>query len=216
MKYLKCEPEEVLTFPTNGTNPSRVLQLTNNHSTSVAFKVKTTAPKAYLVRPCAGILKPKASQDINIILQPNQGEASSHRFLVQAAAVPNSTETLARDAWSTFPKEQVQETRLSVSLEAGDDSNRMSTVLENSSSRPAGGGESSDLALQAKYEELYQYTCTLEKAKKEVERELTDIQLKLKDGSKGGGSSSMPAIPAILGVLLGLLLAYIMMFMGSK
>ena len=46
------------------------LVLENIQDTFVAFKIKTTAPRSYLVKPSSGIIAPRAKQDINILLIP--------------------------------------------------------------------------------------------------------------------------------------------------
>merc|ERR1719244_2569916 len=121
MTLLRLEPDETLTFcktPMTTSPSSRVLKLINTDSGNVAFKVKTTAPKAYLVRPSSGTLRPREDQDVQIILQPQgvEGSTTNHRFLVQAVLV-NDGQTVSREDWQNFPKERVQEQRLNVVLE---------------------------------------------------------------------------------------------------
>lgn len=121
MTLLSVEPNESLHFSKTATSGSlnRMLKLTNTSSGNVAFKVKTTAPKSYLVRPSSGTLRPKDHQEVQIILQPQGGDvASNHRFLVQAFTV-QSAEPVSREDWANIPKEQIQEQRLNVILEAG-------------------------------------------------------------------------------------------------
>lgn len=90
--------------------------LINKTSGYVAFKVKTTAPKSYLVRLSAATLGPHSREEVTIILQP-PGEGQNHRFLVQAVQV-TSSQPVSRDQWSEFKKEQIEEQRLNVVLEA--------------------------------------------------------------------------------------------------
>lgn len=120
MTLLELEPKDTLHFCKTPmtTSPSRVLKLTNANAANVAFKVKTTAPKAYLVRPASGTLRPKETQEVQIILQPQgmDGSNTSHRFLVQATAV-DSSEPVSREYWTTLQKEALQEQRLNVVLE---------------------------------------------------------------------------------------------------
>lgn len=53
-----------------GKTLSQQLTLTNNASQKVAFKVKTTAPKRYCVKPNAGTLGPNDSVHVDVLLQP--------------------------------------------------------------------------------------------------------------------------------------------------
>jgi len=70
----------------------------------VAFKVKTTAPKAYLVRPSSGTLGPRAPQEVHIILHSqvplDAATVSQHKFLVQAMAAP-SGEAVSPEQWKS-------------------------------------------------------------------------------------------------------------------
>lgn len=84
---LYIEPDEAITFKGNFTREtvSSNLDLTNPISIPVAFKVKTTAPRRYCVRPNSGIIQPEQTTNVRIILQPNQNndDLSRHKFLVQ-------------------------------------------------------------------------------------------------------------------------------------
>merc|ERR1712232_179433 len=108
--------DSMLNFTRSPSGQSvQTLRLTNRHSGYVAFKVKTTAPKSYLVRPSAGTLKPQDSQDVQITLQPqgSDGQTASHRFLIQAAVAKNA-EPLSREQWAELTasgKGEVQEQR---------------------------------------------------------------------------------------------------------
>ncbi|CAN3356923.1 vesicle-associated membrane protein-associated protein Scs2p [Diutina catenulata] len=60
----------VLEFQGSFTNQTtEYLTLTNNTRDPLAFKVKTTAPKLYCVRPNAGLVEPGEDVEISIILQ---------------------------------------------------------------------------------------------------------------------------------------------------
>eukprot|EP00744_Colponema_vietnamica_P001643 GILI01002702.1.p1 GENE.GILI01002702.1~~GILI01002702.1.p1 ORF type:complete len:258 (-),score=99.00 GILI01002702.1:406-1179(-) len=92
LSSLKLTPAKELTFPRAiGKSSTISLQLKNEENQRIAFKVKTTAPRSYLVRPNQGFLDPQQSLDVNIILQPLKEEPpaeSSDKFLVQSATVP--------------------------------------------------------------------------------------------------------------------------------
>ncbi|CAK9035944.1 unnamed protein product [Durusdinium trenchii] len=174
MNLLELEPATTLHFcktPTN-TSPNRKLMLINKTSGYVAFKVKTTAPKSYLVRPSAATLGPHSREEVTIILQP-PGEGQNHRFLVQAVQV-NSSQPVNREEWSQFKKEQIEEQRLNVVLEefesepAGTHENFGFGSGPVSDARAAGEAPAD---LQVKYDELVQYTLMLEKQKKKLEAE---------------------------------------------
>ena len=54
----------------------------SNASSYVAFKIKTTAPKRYCVRPNSGLLAPDDIMDVKVMLQPG-GTDEKHKFQVQ-------------------------------------------------------------------------------------------------------------------------------------
>jgi hypothetical protein len=67
-----------------------VLRLKNTGDSTVAFKVKTTAPKQYCVRPNCGNVKAYETVEISVILQPMKVEPPAgfkckDKFLVQSA-----------------------------------------------------------------------------------------------------------------------------------
>jgi len=150
MQLLLLEPECRLHFnKTPMTSSTATLKLSNLSSGNVAFKIKTTAPKAYHYKPGSGTLTPNEVQEVQIILQPHGHDENTiaHRFRVQAVPV-QSCEDVSREQWGEFPKETIQEQRLHVVLEDP-------TVVD----------------LKVKYDELVQYTSMLEKDKKKLEEQ---------------------------------------------
>lgn len=64
------------------------LRLTNNGEEDVGFKVKTTAPRRYCVRPNASVVKPGTTMDVNIMMlpqkeQPQDLQKCKDKFLIQ-------------------------------------------------------------------------------------------------------------------------------------
>uniref|UniRef100_A0A1W7R9A0 Putative VAMP-associated protein n=1 Tax=Hadrurus spadix TaxID=141984 RepID=A0A1W7R9A0_9SCOR len=80
------------------------LKLTNPTDRRVCFKVKTTAPKRYCVRPNSGIIEPKQFVNVAVMLQPfeyDPNEKNKHKFMVQTMFAPEgdiNQETLWREA----------------------------------------------------------------------------------------------------------------------
>ncbi|XP_045570382.1 vesicle-associated membrane protein-associated protein A isoform X1 [Salmo salar] len=72
------------------------LKLKNPSDRRVCFKVKTTAPRRYCVRPNSGIIDAGATVTISVMLQPfdyDPNEKSKHKFMVQSIfAPPNESE----------------------------------------------------------------------------------------------------------------------------
>lgn len=53
---------------------------------NIAYKVKTTAPRRYCVRPNSGQIGPGETAEVNIMLQPSQNneDLNRHKFMVQS------------------------------------------------------------------------------------------------------------------------------------
>ncbi|KAH0980509.1 hypothetical protein GBA52_007686 [Prunus armeniaca] len=90
---LSIQPTE-LKFPFEVKKQSSCsLQLTNKTDKYVAFKVKTTNPKKYCVRPNAGIVLPGTTCDVTVTMQA-QKEAPpdmqcKDKFLLQSVVAPD-------------------------------------------------------------------------------------------------------------------------------
>lgn len=184
MRSLRLEPETELKFSKSPTSssPNRTLKLTNLTNSNVAFKVKTTAPKSYLVRPSSGSLKANEGCEVQIILQHQWDGSSHHRFLVQAVNMV-SDDPLNKEQWSEIGNDMIQERKLNVVVEDLNDSRDIGTNSSISNNQ-ADGPETAD-ELKVKYEELLIY-------KKKIEKENQDYENKLKslEQSSAGASSS--------------------------
>ncbi|KAL7080570.1 hypothetical protein ACQ4LE_000439 [Meloidogyne hapla] len=112
-QILILEPSSELTFTgpfTEYVNTN--LTLANPSSRDVYFKVKTTAPKFYCVRPNSGIIKAKDKTQINVMLQPIESpeilesERSRHKFMIQSAFAPDQENVDNSASYSPTPPEQ--------------------------------------------------------------------------------------------------------------
>ncbi|AQK45071.1 Vesicle-associated protein 1-1 [Zea mays] len=117
---LEIEPLE-LRFPFETKKQiSCSMQLTNRTDDYIGFKVKTTSPKKYCVRPNSGIVPPRSTSDVIVTMQA-QKEAPpdmqcKDKFLVQSVVVAEGT--LVKDiTGDMFTKESanvVDEVKLKV------------------------------------------------------------------------------------------------------
>ncbi|KAL1409623.1 phosphatidylinositol-binding protein scs2 [Vanrija albida] len=88
----------------------RSLFIHNPHSSPVAFKVKTTAPKQYCVRPNQGRVEPGENVEVQIVLQPLPADPPPHakckdKFLVQSAFIsPDEEMHSLPELWLTVEK----------------------------------------------------------------------------------------------------------------
>ncbi|KAJ6384394.1 hypothetical protein OIU78_027663 [Salix suchowensis] len=100
---------------------SCLIQLTNNTHHNVAFKVKTTSPKKYSVRPNVGIVDPKSTFEFVVTMQAQKvapDMACRDKFLIQSTIVPVGT-TEKDITPSMFAKDNgkhVEEVKMRVAL----------------------------------------------------------------------------------------------------
>lgn len=100
---IRIEPENEIRFigPFNST-VSTQLKLTNMTENQVFFKIKTTAPRSYCVRPNNGLISPMDVGIVQVMLQPfdynpNDKERSKHKFMVQSRYAPEDATTADSD-----------------------------------------------------------------------------------------------------------------------
>ncbi|KAF2085850.1 VAMP-associated protein [Saccharata proteae CBS 121410] len=102
---------------------SQTLRLRNPHSDPVAFKVKTTAPKQYCVRPNSGRIEPGQDVEVQVLLQamkedPPPDARCRDKFLVQSVAVTADKEfTNVASIWNHIEqtaKQSIQEKKIRV------------------------------------------------------------------------------------------------------
>ncbi|KAG8998331.1 phosphatidylinositol-binding protein scs2 [Tulasnella sp. JGI-2019a] len=84
----------------------RTLNVRNDNSQPVAFKVKTTAPKLYCVRPNSGRIEPGQSVEVSVLLQPMREDPPAStkckdKFLVQSTFItPEREHVSLTDIWN--------------------------------------------------------------------------------------------------------------------
>ncbi|PWN93182.1 VAMP-associated protein [Acaromyces ingoldii] len=105
-------PHVQLGFPRPLTQlVKRSLQVSNPNNQPVAFKVKTTAPKQYCVRPNSGRIEPGEKVEVQVLLQPMKEEPPTaakcrDKFLVQSTIITPERETTSlQDIWGLVEKE---------------------------------------------------------------------------------------------------------------
>lgn len=92
-QVLEIDPSNELSFTGPFTSAvSSVMKLTNPSDRKVCFKIKTTAPERYCVKPNSGVIDPKQTVDIAVSLQPFEYdplEKNRHKFMVQSIFAPD-------------------------------------------------------------------------------------------------------------------------------
>nr|DAD33456.1 TPA_asm: hypothetical protein HUJ06_012307 [Nelumbo nucifera] len=94
-ELLQIHPRELkFTFELKKQS-SCLVQLVSNSDQCVAFKVKTTSPKKYCVRPNIGIVQPRSTCDFTVTMQAQREEPPDlqckDKFLIQSMVVPLGT-----------------------------------------------------------------------------------------------------------------------------
>ncbi|EPE05677.1 msp domain-containing protein [Ophiostoma piceae UAMH 11346] len=106
---------------------SETLRIRNPNSTPIAFKVKTTAPKQYCVRPNSGRIEPDREVEVSVLLQamkqdPPHDFKCRDKFLVQSVPITGDKDfTSVTDIWDQAQKSDVQEKKIRVIFLTADD-----------------------------------------------------------------------------------------------
>ncbi|KAL8539778.1 hypothetical protein ACS0TY_001400 [Phlomoides rotata] len=193
------------------------LQLTNKTENHVAFKVKTTNPKKYCVRPNTGIILPRSTCDVVVTMQA-QKEAPpdmqcKDKFLLQSVVM--TPEATPKDITTEmFNKEQgnVEECKLKVVYVAprqppspvaeGSDEgfSPRNNAGENGSDATRGFGSADVKSLVAKLTE--EKAAAVQRSNKLRQ----ELELLKRESNKSGVSIMTVMIIGLIGIVLGYLL----------
>ncbi|KAK3100204.1 hypothetical protein FSP39_016243 [Pinctada imbricata] len=110
-----CPADElVFTSDEQGKDAHNTISLKNTLPYQIAFKVKTTSPEKYKVRPSSGIVKPGSTADVYVHL--HQGYYSSSvdkdKFLIMAMEMTGDAPDNLMELWKSVQRENVMEHRL--------------------------------------------------------------------------------------------------------
>lgn len=114
-QVLSLEPQHELKFRGPFTDVVTTnLKLGNPTDRNVCFKVKTTAPRRYCVRPNSGVIDAGASINVSVMLQPfdyDPNEKSKHKFMVQSMFAPPDTSDMEA-VWKEAKPEDLMDSKL--------------------------------------------------------------------------------------------------------
>ncbi|CAG9781908.1 unnamed protein product [Diatraea saccharalis] len=118
-QVLTIEPQNELKFKVDFSGLfeqgyTTYMKLINPSNDTVLFKIKTTAPKKYCVRPNSGVLGPNSNVEIAITPQPvyvDQNEKHKHKFMVQSVIAPEG-KTNIDQVWKEISPEQLMDYKL--------------------------------------------------------------------------------------------------------
>ncbi|KAK9668346.1 hypothetical protein RND81_13G053900 [Saponaria officinalis] len=211
---------------------SNSLQLSNKTDNYVAFKVKTTNPKKYCVRPNTGVISPRSTCDIVVTMQA-QKEAPADmqckdKFLLQSVIAPDgaSVKDITAEMFSKEAGHVVEECKLKVVYvsppqrpspvpEGEEEGNSpRGSVSDNGhliGSESAAGtrafGDSQDRSTEAKAL-IAKLTEEKNVAVQQNNKLLQELELLRREATKGQGGVSFMLV--ILVGLIGIIMGYIL------
>ncbi|KAI3804234.1 hypothetical protein L1987_25624 [Smallanthus sonchifolius] len=230
-ELLSVEPQELQFQLELKKQISCSMQLTNKTNNHVAFKVKTTNPKKYCVRPNTGVVLPHSTCDVTVTMQA-QKEAPpdmqcKDKFLLQSAVASHgaTTKDITPVLFNKESGNQVEECKLKVSYVAPaqppspvregseEGSSPRASISENGTT-----SSTDSVVVPRAYTESHEKTSetkaliaklTEEKnsAIQQYNKLHQELELLRRQGNKSGGG--IPIIYVILIGLLGILLGYL-------
>lgn len=146
-EMLRIIPQNVIAFTKSGTELVGNVEIINIDTKPVTYKIKTTAPDKFRVRPSTGVLAPSASATVNVVLQQGQtiNTLSREKFLVMCMGLGKAMSTNAHDVaelWKNTPtnSSQIEQHRLKCSIPANLDLDMGFSKVGMSLYGSAGGG----------------------------------------------------------------------------
>lgn len=197
------------------------LSLHNPTGDRIAFKVKTTNPKKYCVRPSSGVVEPETTRDVQVIMQaqreyPANMADCKDKFLVQWATMPPHVQEVTADIFDTTINRDVRQARLRVNLVGPpkppspvpegteEEASPVKDVFKDSNAKPGGFGGSGPLTSDER-NRLQQQLARAEKEKSEYARRLQSYQ----SGPAKSGGQIMQGGIGLVHLILAVVLAFV-------
>ncbi|KAJ4746500.1 Vesicle-associated protein 1-1 [Rhynchospora pubera] len=214
-QLISVYPEE-LSFQIELEKPSSCnLKIVNNTEHHVAFKVKTTSPKKYFVRPNARIIQPWDSCSIIVTLQAQKELPADmqckDKFLIQSSKVAPSTDMdeIPPDTFTKEGDKVIDEMKLRVVYK--NPTGRANLETSGMTSLPIGSDDismlknptSQELATIQRLKEERDTTLQLNQ---QLQRELDMLRRRRHPKSGGGFSFIFAIFVGLLGLFVGLIL----------
>ncbi|MCD7466901.1 Vesicle-associated protein 2-1 [Datura stramonium] len=176
------------------------LKVTNSTDQCVAFKVKTTSPKKYFVRPNTGIIQPWDSSFIRVTLQAQKeyppDMQCKDKFLLQSTILNNDIDELPPDTFTKEGGRTVEECKLRVVYVSSNSSPGHSEDVFNQSS-----DFTSNQALQRIKEER-------DAAVRQTQQLLQELEImkRRRNRNDPGFSLRFAIVVGVIGLMVGFLL----------
>ncbi|CAL9207326.1 vesicle-associated protein 2-1-like [Musa acuminata AAA Group] len=215
-QMISVYPEE-LTFEFELEKPSYCnIKVVNNTEHHVAFKVKTTSPKKYFVRPNASVVQPWDSCTITVTLQPQKeyppDMQCKDKFLIQSAKVPpiNDIDEIPSDTFNKDGDKVIEELKLRVVYTSPTQSGLGNSEEESGLASSATGKR--DMHKNSSNEEiqmlqhLKEERDTIVQQNHQLQRELDMLKRRRNRKSDAGFSLTFAAFAGLVGIMVGFIL----------
>ncbi|CAH2083380.1 unnamed protein product [Euphydryas editha] len=115
-EMLRLNPNNIIIFKTENDEVTGQFVITNMDESAVSFKIRTTSPEKFRVRPSSGILASGATQTVVIVVQPGfqLRNVMKDMFLVMSVQIPKTdlTQKEISEIWQNSSGSKVDEYRL--------------------------------------------------------------------------------------------------------
>ncbi|XP_006659127.1 vesicle-associated protein 1-3 [Oryza brachyantha] len=215
-RFLEIQPSE-LAFPFQLLKQSSCsMQLTNKTDHYVAFKVKTTNPKQYCVRPNIGVVLPGSTCDVTVMMQAQMKAPPDmqckDKFLVQSVAADNgaTTQDINAEMFNKVAGKVVEEFKLRVVYVPTTSSAVPEDSEQGSSARSfaQGNGTYNSTVQQPASSEISKLNDEKRDAIQQNQKLRHELELLRKESGKSNGGFSLTflAIVGLLGIIVGYIL----------
>lgn len=198
-QVLQLEPQHELKFRGPFTDVvTTTLKLSNPTERNVCFKVKTTAPRRYCVRPNSGVIEAGTSINVSVMLQPfdyDPNEKSKHKFMVQSLLAPHDM-TDMEGVWREAKPEDLMDSKLRCGFEMPLENDK--TVEPSSQSQLQGTSAALDDAEVKKImEECRRLQMEVQRLREENKQIREDDGLRKRMTSSNMASHSSPMVTTV-------------------
>jgi len=216
--FLEIQPSE-LAFPFEIMRQSSCsMQLTNKTDHYVAFKVKTTNPKQYCVRPNIGVVLPGSTCDVTVTMQAQKASPPDmqckDKFLVQSVVAENGATAQEINAamFNKEPGKVVDEFKLRVVYVPTTTPNPIPEESELGASAPSYSQENGishstmPLSATSVISKLTEEKMSAIQQNQKLRQELELLRKESSKTSGGGFSITFLFVVGLLGIIVGYIL----------
>ncbi|KAI5632846.1 MSP (Major sperm protein) domain-containing protein [Phthorimaea operculella] len=125
-ELISVEPSDIIKFAYENEETIGRIKISNLEDKPLAFKIRTTGPEKFWVRPCSGIIPAKKTEQITITILPGY-EKTAMREKFSIMATPSNDQTNLSEVWRTALNSDIEERRLKCNI----DTNQVNNIATN-------------------------------------------------------------------------------------